>query len=121
MCECKEKFLLTFCRVGDSVDVSSKVLLGEKSILQVKSLRYLGFHIDSNLSWKHHSDIISTKVARGVGILKRLKHILPECTLCTIYFAIIHPYIIRMFSLEKQFYVNYKLNGFLIVLIGRFR
>jgi len=78
VCECKEKFLLTFCRVGDSVDISSKVLLGEK-------LRYLGFHIDSNLSWKHHSDIISTKVARGVGILKRLKHILPECTLHDIF------------------------------------
>ena len=24
VCECKEKFLLTFCRVGDSVDISSK-------------------------------------------------------------------------------------------------
>ena len=85
VCECKEKFWLTFCRVGDSFDVSSKVLLGEKPILQVKSLRYLGFHIDSNLSWKHHSDIISTKIARGVGILKRSKHILPECTLHDIF------------------------------------
>ena len=87
--------------MGDSVDVSSKVLFGEKPILQVISLRYLGFHIASNLSWKHHSDIISTKVARGGGILKSLKHILPERTLSTIYFAIIYPYIIRMFSLEK--------------------
>ena len=26
----KKTFLLTFCRVGDSADVSSKVLLGEK-------------------------------------------------------------------------------------------
>ena len=103
MCEYKEKFLLTFCRVGDSIDVSSKVLFGEKPILQVISLQYLGFHIDSNLSWKHHSDIISTKVAHGVGILKRLKHIVPERILRTIYFAIIYPYIIRMFSPEKQF------------------
>ena len=72
----KKTFLQTSCKVGDSVDVSSKVLLGEKPILQVKSLRYLGFHIDSNLSWKHHSDTISAKVAREVGIIRGLKHIL---------------------------------------------
>ena len=46
----KKIFLLTFCGVGDSVDVFSKVLFGEKPILQAISLRYLGFHIDSNLS-----------------------------------------------------------------------
>ena len=34
----KKTFLLTFCRVGDSIDVSDKVLLREKPVLQVKSL-----------------------------------------------------------------------------------
>ena len=58
----KKTFLLTFCRVGDSVDVSSKVLLGEKPILQVESLRCLDFHTDSILSWKPHSDIIPPKL-----------------------------------------------------------
>ena len=95
--------------MDDSVNVSSKVLLGEKHILQVKSLRYLGFHIDSNLSWKHHSEIIPAKIARGVGILRRLKHILPERTLRTIYFVIIYPYIsYGCLVRSSNFYVNYK-------------
>ena len=105
----KKTFLLSFCRVGDSVDVNSKFLLGEKPILPVKSLRYNGFHIDSNLSWKHHSNIISAKIARGVGILRRLKHILPERTLRTTYFAIIYPYIsYGCLVWSINFYVNYK-------------
>ena len=95
--------------MGDSVDVSSKVLLGVKPILQVKSLRCLGFHIDSILSWKPHSDIISAKIAHGVGILRRLKHILPEQTLLKIYFAIIYPYIsYGCLVCSSNFYVNCK-------------
>ena len=43
----KKTFLLTFFRVSYSVDVSRKVLLCEKPILLVKSLRYRGFHTDS--------------------------------------------------------------------------
>ena len=95
--------------MGDSVDVNTKVLLGEKPILQVKSLRYLGFHIDSNLSWKHHSNIISAKIPGGAGILRRLKHILPERTLRTIYFVIIYPYIsYGCLVWSSNFYVNYR-------------
>ena len=105
----KKTFLLTFCRVDDSVDVSSKVLFGEKPILQVKSLRYLGSQIDSNLSWKFHSGIISAKIARGVGVLRRLKHILPERTLGTIYFSIIYPYIsYECLVWSSNSFVNYK-------------
>jgi len=72
LCVNVNMFLRLFCRVCDSVDVSGKVLLREIPVVQVKSLRYLGFHIDSNLSSKHHSDIISVKISRGVGTLRRL-------------------------------------------------
>ena len=60
------------------VDARDLVILYGKPIQQVHILRYLGFLIDSNLSWKHHSDVISSKTARGVGMLRRLKHFLPK-------------------------------------------
>ena len=67
------------------VDVRGKVPLCEKPGVQVKSLWHFGSHIDSNLLWKHYSDKISAIIARGVGIFRALKDILPELTLCTIY------------------------------------
>ena len=95
--------------MGDSVDVSGEVLLCEKHVVQVKSLRYLGLQIDSNLSRKHHSDIISAKMPRRVGILGRLTHFLPERTLSTIHFHIvIYPCIsYGCVVWSHNFYVNY--------------
>ena len=58
--------------MSESVDVSGKVLLCGNPVVQVNSLRYLGFFIDSNLTWKLHSDTISAKIARIVGILRRV-------------------------------------------------
>jgi len=78
----KRAFLLTFCRVSDSVHVSGKVLLCGKPFAQVNSLWYLGFHADSNPR---------VDSARGVETLRRLKYILPERTFRAIYFAIIYP------------------------------
>ena len=56
-------------------------------------MRYLGFQLDCNLSWKNHSDIVATKVARGLGILRRLKHVLPLSVLLLLFHTIVAPYI----------------------------
>ena len=107
--------VLTFCRLGDSIDVSGKVLLCEKPVVQVKSLRCLGFHIDSNLSWKHHSGIISAKIARGVGIWmyctwsQKTEAHSARTYSSPIYFAIIYPYIpYGCVVWSRSFYINYK-------------
>ena len=102
-------FLLTLCRVGDSIDAGGKVLLCKKPVVKAKSLRCLGFHIDSNHSLKHHSDIISAKIARGVGILRTLKHVLRARSVRAIYFEIVYPYIsYGCVVWSSNFYVNYK-------------
>ena len=89
----KKSFLMTFCRVGMPVDARDLVILSGKLIQQVHIFRYLGFFIDSKLSCRHHSDVISSKIARGVEMLYRLKNILPKRILLMIYHSIVHPYI----------------------------
>ena len=46
---------MTFCRVGIAVDPRDLVQ-------KVHIVRYLGLLMDSDLSWKHHSDVISSKL-----------------------------------------------------------
>ena len=46
---------------------------------------FLGVTIDNSLSWKQHVNILSSSLGRRVGILARLRHILPQHCLGTIY------------------------------------
>ena len=56
-------------------------------------VKYLGVLIDGNLSWKHHINYISTKISEGIGIIARLRHLVPRTTLLNIYRSLIEPYI----------------------------
>ena len=64
-------------RITDSSDI--KIHGGE--IEQVKTFNFLGIYIDENLNWRHHLDQISIKLSRCIGILHKLKHYVPFCTL----------------------------------------
>ena len=50
--------------------------------------------IDLKLNFENHIKIIETKLSRGVGILHRLKAVLPREVLCKIYFALFHPHLL---------------------------
>ena len=61
--------------------------------MNVRHVKYLGVLIDGNLSWKHHINYISTKISKGIGIVARLRHLVPRTTLLNIYRSLIEPYI----------------------------
>ena len=44
---------------------------------RVDYVKFLGVYIDSKLSWNEHINHVSSQVAKGVGVLSQLKHILP--------------------------------------------
>jgi len=50
----------------------------------------LGLIIEETLSWNQHIDQITTKLCSACYALRNLKHIVPQSTLRTIYYAYIH-------------------------------
>ena len=56
-------------------------------------VKYLGVLIDNNLSWRFHIDHITLKISKTIGIISRLRHLVPLSTLLNIYHCLIHPYI----------------------------
>ena len=56
-------------------------------------VKYLGILIDSNLTWRYHIDYITLKISKTIGIISRIRHFVPFCTLLNIYCSLIHPYI----------------------------
>ena len=54
----------------------------EDSVIEfVNEFNFLGIMLDRHLNWKAHRDLISKKLSKTVGILHRLKNILPLCAL----------------------------------------
>ena len=52
---------------------------------RVEYFNFLGLTIDSQMTWKNHTDNISNKCMRVIGTLNRIKHILPTQTRILLY------------------------------------
>ena len=63
-------------------------------IKSIKECKYLGVIIDDKLNFKSHIRQLETKLARAVGILSKLRHVLPTSALKLLYFSFIHPHLL---------------------------
>ena len=75
--------------VGKDLDI---FIDGEK-LMQVQSTKYLGVTVDSKFSWSEHVSQLCSKLSPKVGLLRRLKHILPRHCFSKVYMATIQPHI----------------------------
>ena len=67
------------------------ITLNDYSLKQVESVKYLGVHIDSQLSWSTHISSLCKTVNNKLFVLRKLRAILPPEALETIYKACIEP------------------------------
>ena len=66
-----------------------KIIINGDEIKQVNFTKFLGIYIDEHLSWAQHINYLSTKIARNVGILSKLKHFLLVYIMNTLYYSLI--------------------------------
>jgi len=65
----------------------------QKPIIQADSVKFLGVFLDQHLSWKTHINYISQKIAKNIGIISRISHILPKSIRLSLYYTLILPYL----------------------------
>ena len=65
-----------------------KIKIDGKKLIPSSYIKYLGLYIDKHLDWSFHSDIISSKLSRAVGMLAKLRHYVDNDQLRSVYFAI---------------------------------
>ena len=66
----------------------------DTSIQRLKTVKYLGVLIDECLSYKPHIELLSSKIARNVGIMRKLKKFFPYDVIRSLYFSTVHPYLL---------------------------
>ena len=66
----------------------------KKAIKEVDSIKYLGIIIDAKLTFKPHINEVSKKVARGIGVLYKLRPFVSQKILINFYYAIIYPFLL---------------------------
>ena len=66
-------------------------LVNENTIEQTDSFKYLGVKLNETMEWSDHIDYIHSKVAKRLGLLKRVKHLLPVKSREIMYNTMIQP------------------------------
>ena len=80
-----------FSKLRAVISMLEKLLIGGKSISRIgedfkeKSFKFLGHHIDENLTWVHHMDHVNKKLVSANYALSRSKSFLPRRILKNIY------------------------------------
>jgi len=64
------------------------------SLDRVTFTKFLGVYIDEDLNWKPHTSYISLKISKSLGVINRVKSILPCDLLLSLYYTLIHPYLL---------------------------
>ena len=68
------------------------IRVGNKLIKKVKMTKCLGNIIDQHLTWEGHIEYVSKKIRPSIGILKRLRNVIPRDSLITLYKTLIEPH-----------------------------
>ena len=58
-------------------------------------LKYLGTTIDSGIKSNLHIKTWECKIARSIGVISKLKQVLPASALLTLYYSMIYPHFLN--------------------------
>ena len=75
-------------------DLNFHISINGNSLERVFNTKFLGVFVDDALSWKYHVSQISIKVSRNIGILNRVKFLLSQDVLLSLYYTMIHPHLL---------------------------
>jgi len=87
----KTNYIL-FTKKSKFTDNRIHVKIDNVPIRKVKQTKFLGVIINDKLSWEDHIITIKGKISKGLGILTKLRHYLPNHILVNLYYTLIHPY-----------------------------
>ena len=72
-----------------------------------ESCKYLGVVSDNRLNFKHQINLLENKVAKAIGILSKLRYLLPSSRLLLLYHALVQPHTLYALPLWGSSFPSY--------------
>ena len=89
----KTKFVI-FHPYNKPNNLKINLRINKKPIKETQNIKYLGIILDSTLSWKDHTDKISKKIKRAIGLMYKIRPYVFSKTLLKLYYSLIFPHLI---------------------------
>jgi len=70
----------------------NNIMIEGTCIETVSKTKFLGVLIDNKLCWKDHVSYICNKIAKGIGIIRKVRDLLNRDTLLSLYYTFVYPY-----------------------------
>ena len=79
-------------KILNSNDDKLHLLIRDRELESINVIKHLVVHAAYSLSWKEHLKSATSKVSRGMRMLKQAKYYLPEACLKAVFSSIVEPY-----------------------------
>ena len=70
---------------------NTDLCIGDEPLEKVQNYKYLGMWMDVNLNWHHHIDVMRGKIAKRLGVLRRVRNYLTDDLTTQLYNAMVLP------------------------------
>ena len=80
--------LVLFRHPNKPINYDLNIKIDGKKLVPSFFVKYLGIFIDCHLNWQIHTNELSTKLSRAIGMLSKIRHYVKFDTLCMIYHGI---------------------------------
>ena len=80
------------------------LVFNNTSVSQSSSQKHLGVILDSKLIFDEHLKMVSLKISKSLGLLRKIHNLLPRSALITIYKAFVRPHLDYDYILYDQAY-----------------
>ena len=84
------------------ISANNELKIEGETISEVTKTKFLGVIIDNRLNWQHHINFISSKVAKGIGIIIKVRKVLDNKSLLSLYYAFIYPYLMYCYHVWEN-------------------
>ena len=86
--KCKQNKAMVFHMAQKKINLP-RLQMAETNIDFVDNFNFLGIVINKHLNWNSHISKIAVKISKTIGVLNKLKHVLPPHILKNIYLSLI--------------------------------
>ena len=88
-----EYMIIGHSRKLNTLNTSNPLTINGTDIKRVTKTKSLDIVVDENLSWDEQYNTLKGKIYGGLSSLKKLKNIIPQTKLCSVYYAIIESHL----------------------------